>query len=44
MTMYCKPFRHWPEEAYLAAAYPGWGKDTQVNYSWKGLQFPKESM
>ncbi|KAJ7834667.1 hypothetical protein B0H13DRAFT_2369751 [Mycena leptocephala] len=39
-TMHEAPFRQWFEEATLAAAYPGWGTSTSVNYSWIGLQFP----
>ncbi|KAJ7264469.1 hypothetical protein B0H12DRAFT_1230667 [Mycena haematopus] len=42
-TMHTPPFRHWAEEASLAAAYPGWGEATKVSYSWMGLQFPKET-
>ncbi|KAJ7831226.1 hypothetical protein B0H14DRAFT_3464230 [Mycena olivaceomarginata] len=41
-TMHDKLFRHWGEEAHLTAAYPGWGMETKVSYSWKGLRFPKD--
>ncbi|KAJ7884014.1 hypothetical protein B0H13DRAFT_1890151 [Mycena leptocephala] len=36
-----KPYIHRAEEAGLRAAYPGWGANTSVSYSWKGLRFPK---
>ncbi|KAJ7897376.1 hypothetical protein B0H13DRAFT_2337909 [Mycena leptocephala] len=39
--MRCAPFRQKFEEKTLAAAYPGWGEDSVVDYSWTGLQFPK---
>ncbi|KAJ7710208.1 hypothetical protein B0H16DRAFT_1745593 [Mycena metata] len=40
-TMLRAPFRHFAEEDGLAAAYPGWGETTKVNYSWRGLKFPR---
>jgi hypothetical protein len=39
--MTAPPFRHKFEEKTLAAAYPGWGTDTVVDYSFAGLHFPK---
>ncbi|KAJ7019383.1 hypothetical protein C8F04DRAFT_1276294 [Mycena alexandri] len=39
-TMTRAPFRHYAEEDSLAAAYPGWGEGTHVDYSWRGLKFP----
>ncbi|KAJ7842076.1 hypothetical protein B0H13DRAFT_2365383 [Mycena leptocephala] len=40
-TINRKPYIHRAEEAGLQAAYPGWGANTSVSYSWKGLRFPK---
>ncbi|KAJ7617539.1 hypothetical protein DFH06DRAFT_1342955 [Mycena polygramma] len=37
-----KPTRQWFEEDTLRKAYPGWCENTSVNYSFKGLQFPKK--
>ncbi|KAJ7764956.1 hypothetical protein DFH07DRAFT_955782 [Mycena maculata] len=35
------PFRHYGEEAWIASEYPEWQDESQVDYSWTGLTFPK---
>ncbi|KAJ6447424.1 hypothetical protein C8R47DRAFT_1231438 [Mycena vitilis] len=40
-TMYRAPFRIFSEEAWISEAYPNWNNNSQVDYNWHGLVFPK---
>jgi hypothetical protein len=39
--MHVAPFRHYGEEAWIAAEYPLWNDQSQVDYNWDDLIFPK---
>ncbi|KAJ6468691.1 hypothetical protein C8R47DRAFT_1223269 [Mycena vitilis] len=40
-SMYRAPFRIFSEEAWISDAYPNWNDNSQVDYNWDGLVFPK---
>jgi hypothetical protein len=41
--MHIAPFRHYSEEAWIAAEYPLWNDQSEVDYNWDDLIFPKRT-
>ncbi|KAJ7440407.1 hypothetical protein B0H11DRAFT_2253026 [Mycena galericulata] len=43
-VMNMAPHRNYEEEAGIASDFPDWVDDSEVDYSWNGLNFPKRRM